>query len=79
MDHYEVIVVLVALNAVLITLSLVYLITRTQPGVLWAHNDSGGEPAWSFLARHPELRANFLTNAAAVWPRLRRAVEEAVR
>jgi hypothetical protein len=39
----------------------------------------GGEPAWSFLARHPELRANFLTNAAAVWPRLRRAVEEAVR
>ena len=39
----------------------------------------GGEAAWSFLARHPELRANFLANAAAVWPRLRRAVEEAVR
>jgi hypothetical protein len=39
----------------------------------------GGEAAWSFLARHPELRANFLANASAVWPRLRRAVEEAAR
>jgi 5-methylcytosine-specific restriction endonuclease McrA len=38
-----------------------------------------GEAAWSYLARHPEKRANFLENAAAVWPRLRRAVEEAVR
>lgn len=36
-----------------------------------------GEAAWSFLARHPELRANFLRNATAVWPRLRRAIEEA--
>ena len=36
-----------------------------------------GEPAWSFLARHADLRATFLTGATAVWPRLRRAVEEA--
>lgn len=37
----------------------------------------GGEPAWSYLARHPELRARFLSRAENVWPRLRRAVEEA--
>jgi HNH endonuclease len=39
----------------------------------------GGEAAWSFLSRHPEKRATFLANAAGVWPRLRRAVEEAAR
>lgn len=39
----------------------------------------GGEAAWSFLSRNPEARANFLANAAGVWPRLRRAVEEAAR
>lgn len=38
-----------------------------------------GEPVWSFLARNPELRANFLTNAMHVWPRLRRSIEEASR
>jgi hypothetical protein len=36
-----------------------------------------GEPAWSFLARRPELRANFLARADSVWPRLRRAIEQA--
>jgi hypothetical protein len=39
----------------------------------------GGEAAWSFLSRNPEKRANFLANASGVWPRLRRAVEEAAR
>jgi hypothetical protein len=37
----------------------------------------GGEPAWSFLARHPELRETFLAGAGSIWPRLRRAIEEA--
>jgi hypothetical protein len=36
-----------------------------------------GEAAWSFLVRRPDLRANFLLYATGVWPRLRRAVEEA--
>lgn len=36
----------------------------------------GGLPAWSFLSNRPEERANFLRLATAVWPRLRRAVEE---
>jgi hypothetical protein len=36
-----------------------------------------GEAAWSFLARHPEVRANFLANAIHVWPRIRRAIEQA--
>lgn len=39
----------------------------------------GGEAAWSFLARDPERRANFLRYARGVWPRLRRAVIEASR
>jgi 5-methylcytosine-specific restriction endonuclease McrA len=37
----------------------------------------GGMAAWKFLAARPELRANFLEHARWVWPRLRRAVEEA--
>ena len=37
----------------------------------------GGLPAWSFLAHRPEERSNFLRLGTAVWPRLRRAVEEA--
>jgi 5-methylcytosine-specific restriction endonuclease McrA len=37
----------------------------------------GSLPAWAFLAALPEERANFLRYATAVWPRLRRAVEEA--
>ena len=37
----------------------------------------GSRPAWSFLADLPDERANFLRYATAVWPRHRRAVEEA--
>ncbi len=37
----------------------------------------GGQPAWAFLAARPDLRAHFLAHASAVWPRLRRAIEEA--
>lgn len=37
----------------------------------------GSQPAWAFLAELPEERANFLRHATGVWPRLRRAVEEA--
>ncbi|MBA2244538.1 MAG: HNH endonuclease [Gemmatimonadetes bacterium] len=37
----------------------------------------GSLPAWAFLADHPEERANFLRLARGVWPRLRRAVEQA--
>jgi hypothetical protein len=37
----------------------------------------GGEAAWSFLARNAELRATFLERAHSVWPRLRRAIEQA--
>ena len=36
-----------------------------------------GEAAWSYLARNDELRANFLAHAVHVWPRIRRAIEEA--
>ncbi len=36
-----------------------------------------GAPAWAYLARRPQARANFLRYASGVWPRLRRAVEEA--
>jgi hypothetical protein len=39
----------------------------------------GGRAAWLFLAAQPQMRANFLANATGVWPRLRRAVEEAAR
>jgi hypothetical protein len=46
-----------------------------------------GEAAWSFLARHPVLRAHFLratepaesSPATPVWRRLRRAVIEAAQ
>ena len=37
----------------------------------------GSLPAWAFLADLPEERRNFLTHATRVWPRLRRAIEEA--
>lgn len=37
----------------------------------------GSLPAWKFLADLPEERRNFLTYATGVWPRLRRAIEEA--
>lgn len=39
----------------------------------------GGQPAWAYLAgRRPE-RENFLRYATGVWPRLRRAIEEAAQ
>lgn len=37
----------------------------------------GSLPAWAFLADRPIERENFLTHGKAVWPRLRRAIEEA--
>jgi 5-methylcytosine-specific restriction endonuclease McrA len=37
----------------------------------------GSLPAWAFLAENPQERENFLRLARAVWPRLRRSVEEA--
>ena len=37
----------------------------------------GSAPAWHFLAERAMERENFLRYATAVWPRLRRAVEEA--
>ncbi|MGQ0562405.1 MAG: HNH endonuclease [Gemmatimonadota bacterium] len=38
-----------------------------------------GHAAWHFLSNDAERRENFLKNAIGVWPRLRRAVEEAAR
>jgi hypothetical protein len=40
---------------------------------------TGGQAAWSYLASRPEQRENFLKYATGVWPRLRRAVEEAAQ
>jgi hypothetical protein len=37
----------------------------------------GSAPAWAFLAERDVERENFLKHATGVWPRLRRAVEEA--
>ena len=37
----------------------------------------GSAPAWAFLAEREVERRNFLEHAQGVWPRLRRAVEEA--
>ncbi len=39
----------------------------------------GDRPAWDWLSDRPADRANFLRYAIHVWPRLRRAVEEAAR
>lgn len=39
----------------------------------------GSAPAWAWLAQLPAERANFLRHARHVWPRLRRAVEQAAR
>ena len=39
----------------------------------------GSRPAWAYLAEEPLARENFLRYGTAVWPRLRRAVEEAAR
>jgi 5-methylcytosine-specific restriction endonuclease McrA len=37
----------------------------------------GSAPAWAFLAEDRAARETFLRNARHVWPRLRRAIEEA--
>jgi len=37
----------------------------------------GSRPAWAFLATDAVARQNFLRYGTAVWPRLRRAVQEA--
>lgn len=39
----------------------------------------GAMPAWAFLAENEAERSNFLRYARGVWPRLRRAVEQAAR
>jgi 5-methylcytosine-specific restriction endonuclease McrA len=39
----------------------------------------GGQAAWAYLAARPEKRENFLRHATYVWPRLRRAIEQAAR
>lgn len=39
--------------------------------------EKGGAAAWAFLSTRPALRRNFLRYAQWIWPRLRRAVEEA--
>lgn len=49
------------------------LVTSCRP----CNREKAGEAAWQYLARHPEKRAMFLALATGVWPRLRRAVEEA--
>ena len=46
---------------------------------LGCNTAKAGRPAWRFLADQPDLRENFLRNAVHVWPRLRRAIEEAAR
>ena len=38
-----------------------------------------GQAAWFFLANDAERRENFLRNATGVWPRLRRAIEDAAK
>ncbi len=39
----------------------------------------GGRPAWAYLAAEDDARATFLRYARWIWPRHRRAVEEAAR
>ena len=41
------------------------------------NREKGGVAAWQYLARNPEKRDMFLTLATGVWPRLRRAIEQA--
>ena len=41
------------------------------------NTEKAGEAAWSYLSRNAEQRANFLANATHIWPRIRRAIEEA--
>jgi 5-methylcytosine-specific restriction endonuclease McrA len=51
------------------------LVTACRP----CNTRKGSAPAWAWLADLPEERASFLRHATAVWPRHRRAVEEAAR
>lgn len=51
------------------------LVTACRP----CNTRKGSRPAWAFLADDPASRENFLRLATGVWPRLRRAVEEAAR
>jgi 5-methylcytosine-specific restriction endonuclease McrA len=37
----------------------------------------GSRAAWDWLKEHPEEKKNFLRLATHIWPRLRRAVEQA--
>lgn len=39
----------------------------------------GGQPAWLYLGERPAVRETFLRNATHVWPRLRRAIEQAAQ
>ncbi len=41
------------------------------------NRSKGGLPAWAWLRDRDEERRRFLARATYVWPRLRRAVEEA--
>jgi hypothetical protein len=49
------------------------LVTACQP----CNAAKGAAPAWLYLADRPVERENFLLHAEHVWPRLRRAIEEA--
>ncbi len=49
------------------------LVTACQP----CNAEKADSAAWAYLADRPTTRARFLRLATAVWPRLRRAVEEA--
>jgi 5-methylcytosine-specific restriction endonuclease McrA len=49
------------------------LVTACKP----CNGKKGSLSAWAYLAELPEERTNFLRYATAVWPRHRRAVEEA--
>jgi hypothetical protein len=51
------------------------LVTACQP----CNTRKGSLPAWAFLADLPGERANFLHYATHVWPRLRRAVQDAAK
>ena len=41
------------------------------------NTEKGSQPAWAYLAERPVERETFLRLATSVWPRLRRAIEEA--
>lgn len=49
------------------------LVTACRP----CNERKGSLPAWAFLADRPVERENFFLYGTSVWPRLRRAVQEA--